>query len=195
MPYLSLPAEELAPLLLGAIVRNGEVAVRLSEVEAYAGSDDPAAHAFLGPRPRTRDLFGRPGTLYCYLSHGLHICANIVCGTSGEGSAVLLRGGEVVAGIDLARSRRQGIRDRDLARGPGNLGRALGLRLADSGALFGRGQLALEPRAGVPGTVASGPRVGVSVAFARPWRFWLVGDPTVSAYRRSPRIVPGHHEW
>ncbi|MGC3994242.1 MAG: DNA-3-methyladenine glycosylase [Propionicimonas sp.] len=191
---LTLAATELGPLLVGAFVSAGGVTVQLTEVEAYAGADDPAAHAYPGPRPRTRDLFGPPGTLYCYLSHGLHICGNVVCGRTGEGSAVLLRAGRVVEGVELARERRPGVADVALARGPGNLGRALGWSLADSGRTFGAGGLELRP--GPPsGTVASGPRVGVSVAHARPWRYWAEGDPTVSAYRRSPRIVPGRHDW
>ncbi len=191
---LTLAAVDLAPLLVGALVGDGGVTVRLTEVEAYAGSDDPAAHAWPGPRPRTRDLFGPPGTLYCYLSHGLHICGNVVCGVSGGGSAVLLRAGRVVAGLELARERRPGVADEALARGPGNLGRALGWTLDDSGRGFGAGGLSLvrgEPSA----PVRSGPRVGVSVAAGRPWRFWADGDATVSAYRRSPRIVPGRHDW
>jgi DNA-3-methyladenine glycosylase len=191
---LTLPAVDLAPLLVGALLTDGGVTVRLTEVEAYAGADDPAAHAFIGPRPRTRDLFGPPGTLYCYLSHGLHTCGNIVCGVERGGSAVLLRAGRVVAGLDLVRGRRPGVADAALARGPGNFGRALGWTPADSGRSFGVGDLRLE--AGVaPSAVVAGPRVGVSVAHRRPWRFWAEGDPSVSAYRPSPRIVPGHLDW
>ena len=191
---LTLPAVDLAPLLVGALLIDGGVTVRLTEVEAYAGTDDPAAHAFIGPRPHTHDLFGPPGTLYCYRSHGLHTCGNVVCGTDGGGSAVLLRAGRVVAGLDIVRQRRPGVPDRALARGPGNFGRALGWTLADSGRRFSAGDLELEP--GPPsGNVLAGPRVGVSVAYQRPWRFWADGDPTVSAYRPSPRIVPGHHDW
>jgi DNA-3-methyladenine glycosylase len=191
---LTLPSAELAPLLVGALVADGGVTLQLTEVEAYAGAEDPAAHAWRGPRPRTRDLFGPPGTLYCYLSHGLHICGNLVCGRGGGGSAVLLRAGRVVDGLDVARARRPGVADVALARGPGNLGRALGWTLADSGRVFG----ADGPRLGrgePSGPVRSGPRVGVSVAHGRPWRFWAEGDPTVSAYRASPRIVAGRHDW
>ena len=198
---LTLPAIDLAPLLVGALLTDGGVTVQLTEVEAYAGADDPAAHAFIGPRPRTRDLFGPPGTLYCYLSHGLHTCGNVVCGADGGGSAVLLRAGRVVAGLDIVRARRPGVADAALARGPGNFGRALGWTLADSGRRFAVGDLGsavgglgLEPGI-ASGTVVAGPRVGVSVAHRRPWRFWAHGDPSVSAYRPSPRIVPGHHDW
>lgn len=191
---LSLASVDLAPLLVGALVSNRGVTVQLTEVEAYAGAEDPAAHAYPGPRPHTRDLFGPPGTLYCYLSHGLHICGNVVCGATGFGSAVLLRAGRVVDGLELARERRPGVRDVGLARGPGNLGRTLGWTLADSGRRFGTDGLELLPGA-APGPVLAGPRVGVSVAHGRPWRFWADDDPTVSAYRRSPRIVQGRHEW
>jgi DNA-3-methyladenine glycosylase len=191
---LTLPAVDLAPLLVGALLTDGGVTVRLTEVEAYAGADDPAAHAFIGPRPRTLHLFGPPGTLYCYLSHGLHTCGNVVCGVEGVGSAVLLRAGRVLAGLDLVRERRPGIPDAALARGPGNFGRALGWTLSDSGRSFAVGDLELEPGTAHEAVVA-GPRVGVSVAHRRPWRFWADGDPTVSAYRPSPRIRPGHLDW
>jgi DNA-3-methyladenine glycosylase len=191
---LTLPAVDLAPLLVGALLTDGGVTVRLTEVEAYAGADDPAAHAFIGPRPRTLHLFGPAGTLYCYLSHGLHTCGNVVCGIERGGSAVLLRAGRVVAGLDLVRERRPGVADVALARGPGNFGRALGWTLADSGRSFGAGDLELEPGIAAS-TVVAGPRVGVSVAHQRPWRFWAEGDPSVSAYRPSPRIVPGHLDW
>jgi len=191
---LSLPAEDLAPLLVGALLSDGGVVLRLTEVEAYGGTGDPAAHAWRGPRPHTLDLFGPPGTLYCYRSHGLHTCGNIVCGPSGGGSAILFRAGRVVAGWDAVRSRRGTVPERRLASGPGNLGSAMGWALADSGRTFGTGGLGLEPGER-PGTVASGPRTGVSVAWTRPWRFWDPSDDTVSAYRRSPRIVPGRHDW
>ncbi|MCW3158871.1 DNA-3-methyladenine glycosylase [Micropruina sonneratiae] len=179
---------EVAPDLLGMRLRVGVVTVRITEVEAYNGVDDPAAHAFRGPRPHTRDLFAGPGTLYCYRSYGIHICANVVCGASGSGSAVLLRAGEVIEGRALARARRAGASDQRLARGPGCLGQALGLTLADSGRRLGEPGLDLLPRLGEAGELLSGPRVGVSVAARRPWRFWLAGEPTVSAYRPSPRL-------
>ncbi|MDY5150545.1 DNA-3-methyladenine glycosylase, partial [Actinotignum timonense] len=103
---LSRPADELAPLLLGAVVGDGTVAVRLTEVEAYLGAEDPASHAFAGPTPRARVMFGPPAHLYVYLSYGIHRIGNIVCGTDGQASAVLLRAGEVVAGLEEALRRR-----------------------------------------------------------------------------------------
>lgn len=187
-------AVDVAPRLLGCLLRAGEVVLRITEVEAYAGSGDLAAHAAIGPRPRTAALFAGPGVLYCYLSHGIHICGNIVCGRIGHGSAVLLRAGEVVTGLELARERRPGAADTALARGPGNLGRVMGWTLADSGTRLGEDGLLLTPGE-PPAGVASGPRVGVSVAHQRPWRFWVPGDPTVSAYRRSPRAVTGARAW
>jgi DNA-3-methyladenine glycosylase len=191
---LSLPAEVLAPLLVGALLSDGDVVLRLTEVEAYGGTDDPAAHAWRGPRPHTMDLFAAPGTLYCYRSHGLHTCGNIVCGTPGGGSAILFRAGRVVTGREAVRSRRGSVPERRLASGPGNLGRAMGWGLADSGRTFGVGGLGIEPGKPV-GEVVAGPRTGVSVAWTRPWRFWDAADDTVSAYRRSPRIRPEGAVW
>ncbi|MFZ1384730.1 MAG: DNA-3-methyladenine glycosylase [Propionicimonas sp.] len=190
MVDLSAPALEVAPALLGCLVTQGDVVVRMTEVEAYAGWDDPAAHAFGGPRPHTRDLFGAPGTLYCYRSYGIHVCGNLVCGPAGSGSAVLLRSGAVVAGIDRARLRRPGVEDAALARGPGNLGRVMGWSVADSGGRVGEAGLELADPVGPVGVVRQGPRVGVSVARVRPWRFWLADEPTVSRYRSSPRVRP-----
>ena len=191
---LSRDALTVAPALLGALFRCGGVTLRLTEVEAYAGADDPAAHAFRGPRPHTRHLFEPPGTLYCYRSYGIHVCANLVCGPTGSGSAVLLRAGEVVDGLDLARHRRPGVPDARLARGPGCLGQALGLTLADSGRRLGEPGLDLRPGGLQPGPIASGPRVGVSVAARRPWRYWLAGEPSVSVYRASPRMRPDEED-
>lgn len=191
---LSRDVMTVAPALLGVHLHLDGVTLRLTEVEAYAGADDPAAHAFRGWRPHTRHLFEPPGTLYCYRSYGIHICANLVCGPAGSGAAVLLRAGHVVDGLELARRRRPGVPDARLARGPGCLGQVLGLTLADSGRRLGEPGLALSVPDGARGTVARGPRVGVSVAARRPWRFWLEGEPSVSAYRASPRLRPDEPE-
>lgn len=187
-------ALEVAPSLLGSVLRHqtpdGAVAVRLTEVEAYAGADDPGSHAYRGHTSRNEVMFGPAGRLYVYLSYGVHWCCNVVTGADGEASAVLLRAGRVVEGADLARDRRgPQVPEPALARGPGCLCRALGIRREHNGAgLLAPGPLRLLP--GEPaGTarVSSGPRVGVRLAHDVPWRFWVTGDPTVSTYKRSPR--------
>lgn len=189
--FLERPVLDVAPDLLGCTITAGGVTIRLTEVEAYAGGRDPGSHAFRGQTPRTEVMFGRAGHLYVYFTYGMHWCANIVTGQEGAASAVLLRAGEVVAGHELAATRRAGIRERDWARGPARLASTLGLGREDNGAdACGRAaQPRLdEPTAAIdPARVRSGPRVGVSGpggdGEAYPWRFWLDGEPTVSPYR------------
>lgn len=183
---LERPSTEVAPLLLGAVIHGRGVSVRLTEVEAYLGESDPGSHAFRGPTRRTAVMYGPAGRLYVYFTYGMHVCANVVCGADGEATAVLLRAGEVVAGIDVARSRRITSKtDADLARGPARLCVALGVTLADDGAVLGEEfRLDLPPHP--VASVATGPRTGVSGAGgsdAYPWRFWIPGDPTVSPYK------------
>lgn len=187
--FFARPAWEVAPELLGSIVSLGPVSVELTEVEAYAGPRDPASHAFRGPTPRAAVMFGPPGRVYVYLSHGMHHCMNLVCEPAGTASAVLLRAGRVVAGIDEARVRRAGAPDVALARGPGNLARALGVTRELSGTtVWGDG---LSWRAATaPQTSSTGPRVGVRAAADVSWRFWVPGDPTVSPYRRHAKADP-----
>ncbi|HYG93896.1 MAG TPA: DNA-3-methyladenine glycosylase [Nocardioides sp.] len=186
---LSGPVEEVAPRLLGAVLRHGPVALRLTEVEAYGGTSDPGSHAYRGPTPRTRVMFGPPGHLYCYLSHGIHTCANVSAGPDGHASAVLLRAGEVVDGVEAARARRGAVRDHLLARGPGNLCRALGIRLDHDGVDLVDGEVTLCLGDPVP-AFDRGPRTGLRQAADHPWRFWLPGDPTVSPYRRHKSAAP-----
>ncbi|MGY1773303.1 DNA-3-methyladenine glycosylase [Blastococcus sp. SYSU D00813] len=190
------PVDEVAPALLGCWVvtdrPEGRVALRLTEVEAYSGAgEDPASHAHRGPTPRAAIMFGPPGRLYVYFSYGVHWCANVVVGPEGRGSAVLLRAGEVVAGELVARTRRPAAKAaRDLARGPARLTQALGIGPDDRGAAL------LDPASPVrlhagepPSAVASGPRVGISVATDLPWRFWDPASDTVSAFRAGGRKV------
>lgn len=175
--------------LLGRTLHGHGVAVRITEVEAYGGIDDPASHAFTRT-PRSEIMYGPPWRLYVYRSYGMHLCANVVTGPSDRAAAVLVRAGEVVEGIDVARERRPGVKDVALARGPGNLARALGLTIDDLGTeLLTSDGVRLGPAADEPPAASAGPRVGVSRAADVPWRFWITGDPTVSAYRRSPRAV------
>lgn len=182
---------DVAPALLGALVTHGGVTVRLTEVEAYAGDEDPGSHAFRGPTPRTAVMFGAPGHLYVYFTYGMHWCANIVCGAPGRASAVLLRAGEVVAGDDIAQARRVGIRRRDWARGPARLTATLALGREQNGldlcAQPGLARVDLPAARVDHASIRTGPRVGVGGAggdaTAYPWRFWIDGEPTVSAYR------------
>jgi len=191
---LARPALEVAPDLLGAVVEHDGVAVRLTEVEAYAGEQDPGSHAFRGPTARNRVMFGPAGYLYVYFTYGMHTCANVVCGPDGKAQAVLLRAGEVVEGVHLARERRASASsgkapvDRDLARGPARLAQALGLTMDDYGVdLLDGGPVRLVGSGVSPTGVRTGPRVGVrgpgGEGTAYPWRFWIEGDPTVSVYR------------
>jgi len=186
--WLGAPAAEVGPQLLGAVLTHradaGTVAVRLTEVEAYDGENDPASHAWRGRTARNAVMFGPAGFLYVYFSYGVHWCANVVCGADGRAAAVLLRAGRVVEGAELARERRGPVADRALARGPACLTQALGIGLEHRGAdLRGAGPVVLEP--GHQPLWSLGPRVGVSRAADRRWRFWATGDETVSAYRRS----------
>jgi DNA-3-methyladenine glycosylase len=180
---LAGPVLEVAPRLLGATLRHGDVAVRLTEVEAYDGPNDPGSHAAHGPTPRNQVMFGPPGVLYVYFVYGMHHCANVVCGPEGQASAVLLRAGEIVG------------RDPGVARGPAKLCRALGLERTMTGLALGAGSpVTLE--LGDPvrlSAISTGPRVGLRRAAERPWRFWLTGDPTVSRYvPAKPRAASRH---
>jgi DNA-3-methyladenine glycosylase len=185
---------ELAPRLLGAVLAHdtdeGRVAVRLSEVEAYRGvGEDPGSHGFRGMTARNAVMFGEGGHLYAYFTYGMHVCINIVAGWEGRSAGVLLRGGVVVEGAELAGSRRPRSSERDLARGPARLAQALGVPLSRNGADL------LDPPFDLrvpsePLAHETGPRTGISGAGGAadyPWRFWLPGDPGVSAYRRHPR--------
>ncbi len=189
---LARPAIEVAPLLLGAVLGRAGVLLRITEVEAYLGPGlDPGSHAFRGQTRRNASMFGPNGHVYAYFSYGMHVCANIVCSPDGEASAVLLRAGEIVAGIPEARMRRPTARsDRDLARGPARLTLALGIGLGDDGADLGRVpfELTLPEH---PAECRNGPRTGVGGAGGGaeyPWRFWIPGDASVSPYRRHPKL-------
>jgi DNA-3-methyladenine glycosylase len=184
------PVDAVARALLGCWVVTdrpaGQVAVRLTEVEAYSGQgEDPASHAHRGPTPRAEIMFGPPGRLYVYFSYGVHWCANVVVGPEGRGSAVLMRAGEVVVGEPLARSRRPAARlARDLARGPARLTQTLAIGPDDRGCdLLDAASTVRLHRGPAPVAVSAGPRVGISVATELPWRFWETGASSVSVFR------------
>jgi DNA-3-methyladenine glycosylase len=180
LDVLAGPVLEVAPRLLGAVVSHGGVSVRLTEVEAYDGANDPGSHAFRGPTARNEVMFGPPGFLYVYFVYGMHHCANLVCGPEGTASAVLLRAGEV------------GGTDPGTARGPAKLCRALGIDLSLTGTALGSGPVSVELGPPLdPALIATGPRVGLRLAAENPWRFWIAGDPTVSRYvAAKPRRRP-----
>lgn len=188
----------VAPFLLGSTLTrdsaDGPVSVRITEVEAYLGvGEDPGAHAYRGKTRRNASLFGPPAHLYVYFTYGLHHCANVVCRPEGTGGGLLLRAGEVVAGIELARYRR-GPRatDRNLARGPGCLTVALGIDLADDGSDLALAPFRLEV-SGEPSAYLSGPRTGINGPGGTEqyrFRFWIPNEPTVSAYKRHPKLPP-----
>ena len=187
---LARPVLEAAPRLLGATLHP-----RRRHGPAHRGRGvrrrrtTPGSHAHRGRTERNEVMFGPPGHLYVYFTYGMHHCCNVSCGPEGEASAVLLRAGEVVDGLETSRGRRRRSSDRDLARGPGRLCQALGIDRGDNGL-----DLAAEP-APRPALddVSTGPRVGLRMAADRPWRFWITGDPTVSRYvaakPRSPIAV------
>lgn len=179
------PADVVGPQLLGCLITHNGVTIRLTEVEAYLGEEDEAAHTYRGKTQRNAAMFGEPGRLYVYLSYGIHLNGNVVCAPEGTGQGCLMRGGEVVEGVDVARERRQAkgntVVDENLARGPGNLGQALGLSLPDNGTPVQLTERDEEPE------WESGPRVGISKNVDAPYRFWIPGDPTVSKFRGKKR--------
>lgn len=215
--FFDRPATDVAPDLLGCVLWHdspaGLVAVRLVEVEAYQGLADPASHAFRGQTPRNAVMFGPPGYAYVYFTYGMHFCVNLVCQPAGRAEAVLLRAGEVTRGTALAALRRRGrtadlasdlavggvdgsrkIREVDLARGPGRLCQALAIdRTLDGADVCGPDSpLGIGPPFTVVdrALICSGPRVGISQAADKPWRYWVAGDNHVSVFRPAkPRAA------
>jgi DNA-3-methyladenine glycosylase len=193
-----LPTEELdvgvldaARRLLGCTLvsdtEDGPVAVRLVEVEAYRGADDPASHSYRGRTPRNAVMWGPAGHLYVYFVYGMHFCANVVCMPEGTADGVLMRAGEVVSDLGVARARRPTARrDRELARGPARLAALLGLDRERNGVDLSSPASPVRLYAGEPVAaerISSGPRVGVAAAAELPWRFWLTSSDAVSDYR------------
>ena len=198
---LAVDPPTAARRLLGATVTADGVTATIVEVEAYGGPadgpwPDAASHSFRGPGIRNAVMFGPAGYLYTYRSHGIHVCANVVCGADGTAAAVLLRAAVIESGTDLAQLRRGDlVRPAALARGPGNLCSALGITMDHYGVDMFDPTAPVQLRLGEEMVAASGPRVGVSHAADRPWRFWLMDHREVSAYRRSPRApVPGESD-
>ncbi len=198
---LAVDVLDAAVRLLGCTVEadtpEGTVAVRLVEVEAYRGADDPASHSFRGRTARNAVMFGPPGHLYVYFVYGMHYCANVTCLADGEAGAVLLRAGEVTSDLAMAFARRPTARRAaELARGPARLAALLGLGRAHNGLDLTDPRSPVRVLAGPPADpalVRTGPRVGVAAAHETPWRFWIADSPAVSPYRpgRGAGTSPG----
>ncbi|MEW2574589.1 DNA-3-methyladenine glycosylase [Streptomyces sp. NPDC047070] len=199
--FFDRPVLEVAPDLLGRVLVRRDpdgsadpIELRITEVEAYDGPNDPGSHAFRGPTTRNAVMFGPPGHVYVYFTYGMWHCMNLVCGPEGRASAVLLRAGEITEGVEVARKRRLSARhDRELAKGPARLATALGVdRSLDGTDACASQSSPLGLLHGTPVTsdqVLSGPRTGVSGdGGVHPWRYWITNDPTVSPYRaHTPR--------
>ncbi|MEV5731509.1 DNA-3-methyladenine glycosylase [Streptomyces pharetrae] len=191
--FFDRPVLEVAPDLLGRVLvrttPDGPIALRLTEVEAYDGQNDPGSHAYRGRTPRNAVMFGPPGHVYVYFTYGMWHCMNLVCGPEGRAGAVLLRAGEIIEGAELARTRRLSARnDKELAKGPARLATALDVDRAQDGVdACATADTPLRMLTGTPvpsDQVRNGPRTGVSGEGAvHPWRFWVADDPTVSPYR------------
>jgi DNA-3-methyladenine glycosylase len=190
--FYARDAREVAPELLGKLLVHddpaaGRLAVRLVEVEAYAGTDDPGSHAYRGPTQRNATMFGPPGHLYVYFTYGMHFCVNVVCGSDGWASAVLLRGGAPVDGLDPIRARRRAARsDRELCSGPGKLAQALGLGREHDGVDLVRGAVRiLDDGTPPPVAPAVSERIGLAPGKGEqhPWRWYVPDDPNVSRAR------------
>jgi DNA-3-methyladenine glycosylase len=198
--FFRRPVLEVAPDLLGrTLLRRtaaGTISLRLTEVEAYAGEQDPGSHAYRGRTDRNAVMFGPAGHIYVYFTYGMWHCMNVVCGEEGAASAVLLRAGEVTEGTELARKHRPKARkDRELAQGPARLATALDVDRALNGTDACTPGTPLELLTGTPADrtrIRTGPRTGVGGDGAHhPWRYWIDGDPTVSPYRaHEPRRRP-----
>ena len=193
---------DVARDLVGMTLRHGETAGRIVEVESYH-QEEPACHAFIGPRPRTEVLFGPAGYAYVYRSYGIHALMNVVAEEPGVGAAVLIRALEPLEGVDLMRARRGVARDLELTNGPGKLSEALGIGLELNGSPLGGGDrseasapIRIEPRAADAREpeVVLGPRIGITKAVELEWRFCDATSPYVSrpwppAMRRTRSVV------
>ena len=189
--FYARDSRALAPLLLDKVLVSGtgpdRVAARIVEVEAYAGAEDAGSHAFRGPTPRNQTMFGPPGRLYVYFTYGMHWCANVVSGDDHTASAVLLRAGAPLAGIERMRQRRGPNRtDRELCAGPARLTQALGITGDDDGNDLVRGPIRiLDDDVPPPGRPGRSVRIGLREGRGdqHRWRWFVRGDPNVSRLR------------
>jgi DNA-3-methyladenine glycosylase len=175
----------VAPQLIGCTLLYEGVGGTIVEVEAYE-REDPASHSFVGLTDRTKVMFGPPGHVYVYLSYGIHSLLNFVCEAEGEAAAVLIRALEPTTELDLMRGRRPKARtDLDLCSGPGKLTEAIGVTLADNGSRLDQDPFLLLPPEGDPPAVVTSPRIGITKAVEKPWRYSAAGSRYVSRPRPS----------
>jgi DNA-3-methyladenine glycosylase len=180
--FFARSVHEVAPDLIGATLLVDGVGGRIVEVEAY-DPEDPASHGFGGRTARNAAMFGPPGHAYVYRSYGIHWCLNLVCDAEGRAEAVLVRALEPTHRLAAMRERR-GLEDkRSLCSGPGKVCQALGVTREHDGLPLDRHPFELHRRDGVP-AIATGPRIGISRAAERCWRYGLAGSPYLS--RRFP---------
>ena len=185
----------MAPDLLGRVMvrrldDGTRLAARIVETEAYE-PEDPASHSFRGRTPRNAVMFGDAGHLYVYFTYGMHFCMNVVTGPAGEGSAVLLRAAEPLAGVDAMRILRGRERVGELCAGPARLCQAFGVDRALDGTdlVSGRSLWIAEGEPVTASRIVAGPRIGIRVGLEHPWRFSVEGDPFVSARARGSRVA------
>ena len=173
----------MAPELIGSTLLFDGVGGRIVEVEAY-DQEDPASHGYRGRTERNASMFGPPGHAYVYRSYGIHWCLNLVCESEGVASAVLVRALAPNYGLDLMRERR-GLEDtRLLCAGPGRLCQALGITRDHDGLALDEPPFELRARDEAV-EVAPGPRIGITRAAERPWRYVEAGSPFLSRRGRS----------
>ncbi len=177
--FYARPVVEVARELIGCIVEHEGCSGRIVETEAYHESE-PACHAFIGVTPRTRTLFGEPGTVYVYRSYGIHALLNAVCEPVGVGAAVLIRALEPLVGVETMRARRcvpgrptAATHDRTLCSGPGKLTQALGIELTENATSLLHGPVAIRAPdpSQAPLRIAASTRIGITKAVELPWRF------------------------
>jgi DNA-3-methyladenine glycosylase len=191
--FFARSVHTVARELIGCTLAYDGCSGTIVETESYE-RDDPACHAYVGLTERTATLFGPPGRAYVYLSYGIHSLLNFVCEPEGEAAAVLIRALEPSGGLERMRARRGALitgpgtkaprGDVDLCSGPGKLSEALGVGLDADGADLTRDPfLLLAPPDGLRPEIVTGPRVGISKAVERPWRFCAAGSPYVSRPR------------
>ena len=184
---------QIARNLLGKIIITKFDGVitsgKIVETEAYIGLTDKASHSYGGKRTaRNEHMYAAPATAYVYICYGMHHLFNVVTNQNDIPDAVLIRAVEPLQGIDTMLKRTQKIQlDNTLTKGPGNVGKALGIAkhhsgvnllgniifISDDGSSFDDKQIGVSKRIGVE---------GAGIAAQYPYRFFIKGNKYVSGY-------------